>query len=242
MATPLAGLAHDPNAAISAGGRTLHRADPFGAPTFADLRFWHRSMLSCEHMAEYELRAGAHIDLITPDEQRKALEPLERELQRLVEKDHYTTQRVSQTFTTTGSGADPAGGYNGSGVILYTVPPGYCASVHRVYVNVGGANPGTPLTTGSWGLYRNSPQGDLFGYAPGLSGGTTQVAPVVLTWGTHDAQWLEGGERVVIAGAGLTDSAITFVYLQARLFRNPRELPHRQHRDEHPGIDLSVHV
>lgn len=191
-------------------------------------------------MAHFTLSAGAGFDTITPDEMRDLLKPIEQHGKAMLEREKYTMQRVSQSFQVLAGGTDPGGGYNGSGTILYTVPPGFVASVHLVSVNIGGSTPGGAVTTGSWGLYRNSPQGALFAYAPGMAQPATQVSPAVLTYGTYDSPYLEGGERVVMAAATLTAAANVLVYLQVRLFPNPRNMP--TPRDNGVGIEASLDV
>jgi hypothetical protein len=56
--------------------------------------------------------------------------------------------------------------------------------------------------------------------APGQFSPATQTAPVVGQYGKEAAQLLEGGERVVMAAAGLTASVTAVIYLQIGLYLN----------------------
>lgn len=164
-------------------------------------------------MAEYELRAGAKIELVTPEEHREAFRPLEELVKQL--KDQTPTIIKSSAEVSTDSSGNLGGGLAGQGTVVYTCPVGWEAFVHRLRITATGYTPNSPLTTGQVWISRNGPSISTVEYFLPVSG---NVAPVVMTEGSNSAVQLLSGETLVVWGDGLPDSLNFFFALQLRLW------------------------
>lgn len=104
--------------------------------------------------------------------------------------------------------------------ILYEPPPGFTLALHRLTINVGGFNFGTPFTVaaGYWELRVND---------EAMDGGSLVANagsfPVARTWGTRDALRVRDGEvlSLFVSGTGTFANKSLTVRGQGTLERNP---------------------
>lgn len=120
------------------------------------------------------LRAGASIDVLSPDEYEHGVSKLHAELARIDTKDYF-----QQAFQI------PAGSYS---QVVYECPLGSMVQIHRLTVNAPGYSASNPLTSGNVEFLLNS---DMIQFLPVDS----IVAPVVMTEGTGGIV-LHGGETI----------------------------------------------
>lgn len=166
-------------------------------------------------MAETELRAGVKLEVLTHSELREETEALKRFLADL-DPPPPTIIKATTELATDASG-NLGGGSSGPGVLVYQVPLGYEAFIHRFRVMAVGYSPSTPLTTGEILVSRNGPTLSTVEYFLPVSG---TVAPVILTESSNSAPQLVSGETLVAYGSGLPDSLTLFVGLQLRLWKS----------------------
>jgi hypothetical protein len=164
-------------------------------------------------MAEYELKAGAKIELTSTDEMQAMLSPIEKLLRQAIER-APTIIKTSAEITTDGSG-NLGGGLSGPGQIIYTCPAGHEAYVHRLKVTAAGYTPTSPLTTGNILVCRNANTAATLEQFFPVAG---TVAPVIITEGSHSCMQLGHSETLVVAGTGLPANLNMFLALQIRLW------------------------
>jgi hypothetical protein len=166
-------------------------------------------------VAKFTLKAGGEIDVLTSDELADQIDRLEQALRH--ETEQPMVRRQSTEVTTDASGNISGGiGVGGSANVVYQVPTGYIAFVHRLNSNAPGYTPAAPLTTGGVIICRNAnlvANTEMFLPVSGV------VAPVLFTAGSNSALWLNGGDQLVIGGGGLPVSIPIIFTVQVRLWR-----------------------
>jgi hypothetical protein len=146
-----------------------------------------------------ELRAGATVDLLSPDEHH---EEMQRVVNAVRELRSPPTIIDHVENVATDAGGLLGGGANGAGEVIYACPPGIAqVRVVRGSVAAPGFTPAAPLAAGWIVYYRDRP-------GPGnqamiLPAAGTTVLPVVFTEGDASAIRLRAGERLAVAGEGL---------------------------------------
>lgn len=163
-------------------------------------------------MAEYQLKADAKIDLLTPGEMKDIVKGLED----LLGKENPPTVKKRASRSTTDASGNLGGGATGvTPHEMYQCPVGYQAFIHRIHVDSPSCTPAAPITTGWVRFTRNSPnttQTQIFLPESGF------VAPVVITDGSNSAIWLGPGEYLYAYGAGLPVSTEFDFEVQVRLW------------------------
>ena len=165
-------------------------------------------------MARYELRAGAEIDLLTPDEMADQLGGL---------KDFLRSQAVAPsvehtppvTITST-AGGDIGGGAAGTQpVLIYECPVGMLAMVHRIVVDAPSATPAVPLTAGWMRFTRNAAVVGTTEFFLPVNG---DIAPVEVDWGSNSGPVLISGETLLVWGASLGNAVQYVIHCQVRVW------------------------
>lgn len=168
-------------------------------------------------MATFELKAGASVDLLTPEELDSTMGPIQ-ELLAAIKADMGgpTVIKGGDEVATDGSGLLGGGLATGAGHVIFRCPVGYEAFVHRLKVTATGYTPTVPLTTGEVLICRNGTSiAAMEAFLP-VSG---VVAPVVMTEGGTSAIQLLSGETLVVVGDGLPVNTNFFFGLQLRLWK-----------------------
>lgn len=187
--------------------------------------------LQSAFVARYELRAGASIDLLTPDELRGGLDEVCSRL--LAAYQHANRRNIARhtAAATVDQSGNLGGGYTGPGVELYTCPLGYAARLTRLALTDSQSTPAAPLndtaataTPPSIQLYRNGVSQDRIELAYPTAPGNN-VCPVIGHWAEHSAVHLQGGERLYAAGSGLPEGDTIYIALQVTLAPAAPSLP-----------------
>ena len=165
-------------------------------------------------MAETELRAGVTIELLTQSELAEELQSL-RKFLRDLDPPAPTIIKATTELTSDASG-NIGGGSSGPGALVYQVPVGFEAFIHRVRVTAVGYSPASPLQNGELSFARNGPTLSTVEFFLPVSG---TVAPVVITDGSNSAPQLASGETLVAFGR-ITANTTLFVGLQLRLWKS----------------------
>lgn len=166
-------------------------------------------------MGEYELKAGAKIELLDKAELHDEMAELRSVLARMAPRPP-TIVKAERTLVSDSAG-NIGGGITGPGVVVYQCPLGYQGFVHRFRVTATGYTPSTPLTTGEAWVARNGPTLSTVEFFLPISG---VVAPLVLAEGSNSAVQLGPGERLLLFGGSLPVDLTLFVGLQLRLWRS----------------------
>lgn len=132
---------------------------------------------------KFELRAGAELDLVTPEELRGELERVRR-LQLELEPTHERG-RAQQTSDANGEAT----------IELYRVPHGYTLSLHRVVVQADGYTTATPWTATDDASLEVLVErgGEVVAWAA-----TPAIPSMPVDDGYHQAARFRNGERVVV--------------------------------------------
>lgn len=169
-------------------------------------------------MAQYQLKAGAHIDLLTADELNGALGSVAGWIMGYLEAGRHTVVRNTAETVTDPAGLLGANGLAGPGVEIYSCPTGFEARVERIALTAPGYSAAAPLDTGSIYLYRNAPAWlNIEYFWPYLPG---RIAPdVSYREGEHSSIHLTSGERLVVAGEALPAGLPVYFAVQVCLYR-----------------------
>jgi hypothetical protein len=165
-------------------------------------------------MAEYELRAGAKVELLSSAEMSDEFDKLRKLLETWRRETAPTIRKASHQLTTDAAG-NIGGGISGPEKVIYRCPVGYEAFIHRLRITATGYTPAAPLTTGQAYIGRNGPSISTVELFLPVSG---TVAPVIITEGSNSAVQLLSGETLVIYGSGLPNNLAMFFGLQLRLW------------------------
>lgn len=126
-------------------------------------------------------------------------------------------ESVSYPFTSDANGNVGPGSTAGGETEVWRCPMGMRADLNRITLDIAGWPTTTPNTTGRLALRRDDTAGPLIYFWPQPSG---NVAPSIESYG-GDAPRLNGGQRLVLIGNGLTVSQSFTLNLQITLFENP---------------------
>lgn len=173
-------------------------------------------------MAKVELRAGAKLDLLSPDEMDEALGPVRDLLGKIAEPTTTIRHSAPRIVVPT------------NGIIteaqLYRTPAGMEARINRITVTADGYTPGAPLTTAAAFLsFWRDAAATAYGFIVGLPAGSTAVLPATITDGHDAAPVLANGEILVLSGnlvgsgSPLANAIGLYVNLQISLRRIPPE-------------------
>lgn len=168
---------------------------------------------------EVELRAGAKLDLASGAELAAQTAELGDKLDAL--NGEPLLERVNTGGLTVAAGGTIGGGANGAGVPVFVCPQGMTARIVRMTVNNPAATPSAPIVAGWLQAYVDaaSVPANLAFQTPVV--GSTTVAPVILTDGSHSAIMLRDQQQLVVVGAGLVAGQVYAVGLQVWLYATP---------------------
>lgn len=181
-------------------------------------------------MARTTLAIGQEIDIPTREEMDAASDRviaalLPAHIEPLIER--------PAVIVNVDAGGLLGGGAGGPGAEIYRVPTGYCVDIERLGLSSPGVTPAAPLAAG-WVIAvtdsTSSPPDFTF---PGA--GTTTVLPDIRVDGGPGSARLNGGQRLLLVGAGLTANLEIQVRLQVRLYAYPTGGRDTDRRRENPG-------
>jgi hypothetical protein len=162
-------------------------------------------------MGKQKFAIGGELDLLTPAEMGKATDQITKAVIGLRQApfvDHEVAIVAADANGLLGGGA------GGAGVPVYRVPTGRRVDIQRVSLSSPAYTPAAPLTTGWIIASPDTGNGPPVYIWPGS--GTT-VLPSLYTDG-DSAPRLHGGQRLMLAGAGLPANLEIVVFLQVRLW------------------------
>jgi len=162
-------------------------------------------------MSKQRFAIGAELDLLSPADMGKATNEITRAVVGLRQApfvDHELT-----VVSTDGAG-NLGGGPLGAGIPVYRVPTGRRVDVQRISLDSPAYTGSTPLATG-WIKASTDVGGNGLIYIWPGQGST--VLPSLYTDG-DSAPRLNGGQRLMLVGAGLPNNLEIIVFLQVRLW------------------------
>jgi hypothetical protein len=162
-------------------------------------------------MTKQRFAIGAELDLLSPADMASATNQITRAL--IGTRQAPVIDQETTILQTDGAG-NLGGGLNGAGLPIYRVPTGRRVDIQRVSLSSPGYTPAAPLTSGWIIASRDTGNGPPTYIWPGS--GTT-VLPSLYTDG-DSAPRLSGGQRLMVAGAGLPANLEMVVQLQVRLW------------------------
>ena len=165
-------------------------------------------------MGEYELRAGAKIELLTPEELADQLDALKEFLGNSTPVP-TVIHTPPVTLTTDASGNVGGGAAGVAPVTLYECPVGFQAMIHRIVVDAPSATPAAPLTAGWMRFTRNAATVNSTEFFVPVNG---DVAPVESDWGSNSGPMLLSGESLVVWGTALGTTIQYVIHCQVRLW------------------------
>lgn len=172
-------------------------------------------------VARQTFAIGKEFDFVSPDDLRGASTHIVRSVVGSL-RQPPSVMAVPFTFSSDAAGVVGPGAGNGNPTDqeVYRVPMGMRVDVNRITLDIAGF-PTTPVNvTGRLALRRNDPNGPLVYFWPQPGG---NLAPAIESYG-GDAPRLNGGERLVLVGSGLTASQEFTLNLQVTLFEDPARL------------------
>lgn len=139
------------------------------------------------------LNAGEQFETISPSEMGHLLHPIRHELAKL--NAPVDTMRISTAVIVPASGIIAP-------TVIYTVPTGRLATVHRIAIDSGSATPLVPIAAGWLRFGRDGTDpSQLCYFLP--TAGSTAIAPTIITEGNESAVMLRSGQTMQVNGAGL---------------------------------------
>ena len=163
-------------------------------------------------MAKSQLKVGAEIEFITPDEQARQLKDMQSFFTKLMKgQEAETISRSSGPFTTDATGGTST--LAGGGGKVFRVPVGYDAYLTRLSVDFEGSTAASPTTCDLRVVAdQNTPAG--------LRSLANQV-PNVFTNSKSHAPIFRGGQEVVVCLTG--GPATTMIYCTVQVILTPRK-------------------
>jgi hypothetical protein len=158
-----------------------------------------------------KLAVGADLDVITPAELARAVEPIRHAILSLSQAPTIIHHIYVTATTATGT---LGGGAGGDGEVAYEAPVGRRVDIQRILIESPAVTPAAPMAVGWIRLCRNSAKSAAEVFWPKT--GTTSI-PVLETDG-DPAIRLNNNDRVVINGAALTPSIEVVIQFQLRLW------------------------
>jgi hypothetical protein len=161
------------------------------------------------------LRAGATIDLLTPEEHKRDLERVVADFEQHMRDFEGETIIHSSAFTVDASGGTSTGPYNGYGV--YRVPVGFDAFLTRIAFDFAGSS---AKSTVSVDVRVCADQN-----TPSTLRAIYNVVPAVFEASKSHAPYFGGGSVIVVSMQGMT--ANTEMYVNTQLILTRRASLHR---------------
>ena len=140
-----------------------------------------------------KLAAGETIETASASEIGHLLHPIHRELAKLTAQSDVMVIGTSTSVV--------AGGLLGP-LVIYDVPVGRMATIHRITVDSGSATPLAPIAAGWLRVGRDGVDPSQLCYFLPVAG-STAIAPAVITEGSDSAVVLRSGQTLQVSGAGL---------------------------------------
>jgi hypothetical protein len=162
-------------------------------------------------MGKQKFAIGGELDLLTPAEMGRATDQITKAVVGLRQApfvDHQVT-----VLTVDGAG-NLGGGANGAGVPVYRVATGRRCDIQRFSMTAPGYTPGSQLTSGWIIASADTGNGPPIYIWPGSG---SVVLPSLYTDG-DSAPRLNGGQRLMLVGAGLPANLEIVTFLQVRLW------------------------
>jgi len=164
-------------------------------------------------VTKFKLSAGAELDLLSPDDLDRGLDPVVAALRKLSAPPMVRRDSVQIT-------ADASGNVASRDIVR--ARPGTLVKVNRIIMTGDGATPtapNAPMQQGWIGFYRAAPSpSTLQSFVP--VGGSTTVLPAMLVDGDGAVE-LHDGEVLVLAAGGLVANTVFTVNVQYRQWDTP---------------------
>lgn len=162
-------------------------------------------------MGKQKFAIGGELDLLTPAEMGRATDQITKAVIGLRQAP-FVDHEIAVVYTD--AGGLLGGGQNGPGLPVYRVPTGRRVDIQRLSLDSPAYTPATQLTAGWIRATADAGGGGLIYLWPGSG---TVVLPSLYTDG-DSAPRLNGGQRLMLVGAGLPANLEIVTFLQVRLW------------------------